>query len=456
MDVEKIFSLNDEEFLKAIYRELLGREADADGLAHFLSILREKRNSKRFVVRVIKNSQEYRTRRAKSALPRRVIQNKNLNEEELRAGKTILASKPLSFNLDLIGRCNMNPPCSMCTYRRDTAGPRFHPGLTADDLRAFGEPIQLAWDVINCSIGEPLILKDLIPILELLAAWEKPIGLNSNGLALTPELTEKLVPFFEILTIVFSVDAATPETYAKIRGDHFLKVIENIAHYCRRRREVIPEGAASKTGLVMLPMRANRHEVSALIRLAAWLGVDVFELRSLNEIEGDWKVTRDDFVFDYREQMLSNEELQEVFLEAEKTASECGLILDCQYQVSENKTHETFLPEDKWPGKIKCTQPWHFILPYQNGDTVGCCYMGKSLGNWRVEGLEALWNGERMKRLRGEMAEGKLPEECRNYISCPVVRANIRPSPGQKKWGRSYFFKPKSFLSSLRSNQRKK
>jgi MoaA/NifB/PqqE/SkfB family radical SAM enzyme len=440
MDFEKIFSLNDEEFLKAIYRELLGREADAAGLAHFLNVLREKRNGRKYVVRVIKNSEEYRLRRANSDLPRRVIQNKNFNEEEVRAGKTILASKALSFNLDLIGRCNMNPPCSMCTYRREAADPRYHPGLTADDLRAFGEPIQLAWDVINCSIGEPLILKDLVPILELLAAWQKPIGLNSNGLALTPALTEKLVPFFEILTIVFSVDAATPETYAKIRGDHFLQVIENIAYYCRRRREVIPEGAASKTGLVMLPMRANRHEVSALIRLAAWLGVDVFELRSLNEIEGDWTVKRGDFVFNYREQMLSNEELQEVFFEAERTASECGLLLDCQYQVSEIKTHETFLPENKQQGRIKCTQPWHFILPYQNGDTVGCCYMGRSLGNWRVEGLEALWNGERMQRLRREMAEGRLPEECRDYVSCPVVQANLhlpslpKKTKGWRRW----------------------
>lgn len=440
MDVEKIFSLNDEEFLKAIYRELLGREADTAGLAHFLSVLREKRNGRKYVVRVIKNSEEYRLRRAKSDLPRRVIQNKNLNEEEVQAEKTILASKPLSFNLDLIGRCNMNPPCSMCTYRREAADPRYHPGLTADDLRAFGEPIQLARDVINCSIGEPLILKDLVPILELLAAWEKPIGLNSNGLALTPALTEKLVPFFEILTIVFSVDAATPETYATIRGDHFLKVIENIAYYCRRRREVIPEGAASKTGLVMLPMRANRHEVSALIRLAAWLGVDVFELRSLNEIEGDWTVKRGDFVFNYREQMLSNEELQEISNEAERTAAECELILDCQYQVSANKTHETFLPEDRRPGKIKCIQPWHFILPYQNGETAGCCYMGKSLGNWRVEGLEALWNSERMQNLRREMAAGRLPEECRNYVSCPVVQANLhqrsRPNKvkGWRRW----------------------
>jgi MoaA/NifB/PqqE/SkfB family radical SAM enzyme len=250
---------------------------------------------------------------------------------------------------------------------------------------------------------------------------------------LAPQLADRLAPYFEILTITFSVDAATPETYAKIRGPHFLKVIENIAYYSEKRRKLFPEGTASKTGMVMLPMKVNRHEVRGFVRLAAWLGLDVVELRRLNDYSGEWKVDKGGFLFDYREQMLSQEELEEVREEAEETAAECGIILDCQYQVSGERTYESFLPEDKQEGKIKCIQPWHFILPYQNGDTAGCCYMGRSLGNWREHGLESLWNGERMQQIRKEMAEGRLPQECRQYVSCPVVRANLNPSWGRKK-----------------------
>jgi MoaA/NifB/PqqE/SkfB family radical SAM enzyme len=433
MDSEKTFALPDEEFIKAIYRELLGREADPDGMGYYLKILRQKRYPRKFVVRSIKDSWEYRLGQAKSDVPKLVAENKKLNEQEVAAGKTVLQSTPIAFNLDLIGVCNMKPPCGMCLNWVDDTGPRYHPGLTADDFRAFGDPLRLAWDVINCSIGEPLILKDLLPVLDLLSSWEKPFGINSNGLALTPQLTGKLRPFFEILTITFSVDAATPETYAKIRGPHFLKVIENIAYYCERRRQVFPEGAASKTGMVMLPMKLNRHEVSGFIRLAAWLGLDVVELRQLNEYGGEWKVDKGGFLFDYQEQVLPPRELEEVREEAEETAAECGIILDCQYQVSGERTYEAFLPEDKQEGKIKCIQPWHFILPYQNGDTAGCCYMGKSLGNWREGGLESLWNGDRMQQIRKEMAEGKLPRECRQYISCPVVRANLDPRPGRDK-----------------------
>lgn len=425
MDIEEVFALPDEEFIRQIYRELLGRDADPDGIGYYLRILRQKRYPRRFVVRSIKDSWEYRLGRAKSEVPGLVARNKRLNEEEAEAGKTVLKSTPVTFNLDLIGVCNMKPPCGMCLNWTGDVGPRHHPGITVDDLRAFGDPLRLAWEVINCSIGEPLILKDLLPVIELLALWEKPFGINSNGLALTPDLTDRLAPFFEILTITFSVDAATPETYAKIRGPHFLKVIENIAYYSEKRRRVCPEGTASKTGMVMLPMRVNRHEVSGFIKLAAWLGMDVVELRQLHEYAREWKVDKGGFLFDYQEQVLSRRELEEVREEAEKAAAACGIILDCQYQVSEQRTYEAFLPEDKQAGKVKCFQPWHFILPFQNGDTAGCCYMGKSLGNWRTSGLEALWNGPLMQEIRGEMAAGKLPRECRQYISCPVVRANL-------------------------------
>jgi|GEM_PF-1678163 len=429
MNRQKVFALPDEEFVRAMYRELLGREADPEGLESYLRALRQKRFPRKFVIRSIKDSREYRLRHAKSEVPKLAAENKKLNDEEVVLGKTILQSKPVTFNLDLIGLCNMKPPCSMCLNWVGDFGPRHHPGLTVEDLRAFGEPLRLAWDVINCSIGEPLILKDLLPVIELLASWEKPFGINSNGLALTPELTDRLTPYFEILTITFSVDAATPETYAKIRGPHFLKVIENIATYSEKRRAAYPEGLGSKVGMVMLPMKINRHEVRAFVRLAAWLGMDVVELRQLNEWSGEWKVKKGGFLFDYQEQKLSPQELEDVRQEAEEAAAECGVVLDCQYQVSEERTYEAFLPEDKQTAGIKCIQPWRFILPYQNGDTAGCCYMGKSLGNWRTAGLEGLWNGERMQKLRKEMAEGKLPQECRDYPSCPIVRAHLHPSP---------------------------
>jgi MoaA/NifB/PqqE/SkfB family radical SAM enzyme len=422
-------------FLETAYRDLLGREIDKEGLDHYLHLLRDKNYSFRQIVRNIKNSEEYRILHARGETPALVIENLKLNHREILEGKSVLQSTPPTFNIDLIGLCNMNPPCAMCLNWSGDVGPRHHKGLTLKDLEHFGDFARLAYNVVNCSIGEPLILKDLIPILQLFSRWEKELGINSNGIALTPTMTDKLVPFFDILTITFSLDAATAESYARIRGNHFQRVIDNIAYYCQKRREVSPEGLPSKTGLVMIPMKQNRNEVVDFVRLAAKLGVDVVELRSLNQVEVNVRVSRGDFVFDYRQQMLSDQELEEVRREAEETAAQCGIFMDCQYQVSEEHTYAAFLPPEYRGLNLKCVQPWRFLLPYKNGDTTGCCYMGETLGNWRQTDLKDLWNSPRMQEIRKEMASGQLPKECRRYTSCPVVRAEITNITGPDKPG---------------------
>src|SRR4030042_5249708 len=110
MDVPKIFALPDEEFIKAMYCGLPGREADPDGIRYYLHILRQKRYPRKFVVRSIKDSWEYRLGHARSDVPKLVAENKKLNDREAAAGLTVLKSTPITFNLDLIGVCHMKPP----------------------------------------------------------------------------------------------------------------------------------------------------------------------------------------------------------------------------------------------------------------------------------------------------------------------------------------------------------
>jgi MoaA/NifB/PqqE/SkfB family radical SAM enzyme len=418
----KYSHLSDDDFIKALFRDLLHREADQEGMHHYLRQLREGKQSRSRVINHLLSCTEYRALSGDS-VSKKVSENITLNDREIRNGETILSSKPYYFNLDLIGVCNINPPCVMCLDWNGTKGPRHHSGISRKDIEGFGEFIFLAHEIINCSIGEPLLTKDLIPILELLKTWNKPLGINSNGVALSPKLTEQLSPYFEILTIFFSVDGATRDTYGKIRGDRFDQVIENISYYCKKRKELFPGGLASRVGMVMMPMRENRHEVIDFIRLAAKLGVDEVELRSLNEISHDVIVERNNFVFNYREQMLSSEKLESIYREARTIAEEVGILLNCQYEASEEETFDFFLPHRYRDMKVKCTQPWRFFLPYQNGETIGCCYMNRSLGNWREKGLEQLWNSKRMQKIRQQMATGELPDECRLYPSCPIVKS---------------------------------
>jgi MoaA/NifB/PqqE/SkfB family radical SAM enzyme len=412
-------------YVAEIYEKLLGHRPDEDGLAHYTGMLERGEITRPELVRHLKSSTEYWLRRFPGDIPRRSLENTALNDRETREKKTVLRSRPYIFNIDLIGTCNMTPPCRMCLNWRNGVGPRHHKGLKLADIKRFGEHLQLAHEVINCGIGEPLLNRDLIPILQLFHDWGKLFGFNSNGLALSPALTERLVPYFEILTILFSIDAATAETYAKIRGRFFDRVVKNIAYYSARRREVAPDGLASKTGIVFMPMRSNRHETADFIRMGARLGVDVVELRALNWIKENWVVRRGGFTFNYHQEVLTPAELEEIRQEAMEVAAAEGVRLDCQYQVSPESTFFFFIPPQYRDLGIRCILPWRFILPYQNGNTAPCCFITDDLGDWRKTGLEKLWNGPFMQKLRGQMATGKLPDLCRRFPSCPVVQATL-------------------------------
>lgn len=417
---------DNDEFIAATYRDILGREADSGGCDHYRRELSSGRITRAGMVRFMKNSPEGWLRLFPGEIPRRTIANDRLNDEELRAGKSELRSRPTIFNIDLIGTCNMSPPCSMCINWKGEVGPRHHRGMTCADIERFGEHLQTAHSIINCGIGEPLLNRELIAIIRLFHSWGKPFGFNSNGLALGPALVDRLAPYFEILTIFFSLDAATAATYAKVRGRHFDQVVANIARYCAKRREVAPAGLASRTGIVFMPMRCNRQETDEFIRLGARLGVDGVELRALNQIDREWVVQRGDFTFDYNREILSADELEEVRQQAVETARSEGIALDCQYQASPESTFAFFKPPEYNGLPIRCVLPWRYILPYQNGDTQPCCFISESIGDWRGNGLQKLWNGPIMRELRSQMASGGLPERCLRSPSCPVVQAYFR------------------------------
>jgi MoaA/NifB/PqqE/SkfB family radical SAM enzyme len=430
-DRDKNVKAGNDEFIATAYLTLFGREADADGSAHYRQELESGRMTRIEMVRHMKNSHEGWLRLFPGEIPRLTVENDSLNDEEIRVGKSELRSRPTIFNIDLIGTCNMSPPCSMCINWNGDVGPRHHNGLTVADIERFGAHLQTAHEVINCGIGEPLLNRDLVPIIQLFHSWGKPFGFNSNGLALGPALVDRLAPYFEVLTIVFSLDAATAATYVKVRGRHFDQVVANIARYCARRREAAPEGLASRTGIVFMPMRCNRHETADFIRLGARLGVDVVELRALNQINKEWVAQRGDFTFDYNREILTPDELEEIRQQAVETARDEGIALECQYQASPESTFGFFNPAEYRDLPIRCVLPWRYILPYQNGDTQPCCFISESIGDWRQNGLEKLWNGPIMRKLRSQMADGGLPELCRRFPSCPVVQAYFREKQRQ-------------------------
>jgi len=112
--------------------------------------------------------------------------NGRLSYEEMKAGKTVLRSYPLSLGIDLFGRCNISPPCVYCLWDRMKEMEGGHADDVVDDrtLRSYGPFFRSTRLLVNCSFGEPLLHPRLAEILELAAKTKKTVELSTNGQAL--------------------------------------------------------------------------------------------------------------------------------------------------------------------------------------------------------------------------------------------------------------------------------
>jgi radical SAM protein with 4Fe4S-binding SPASM domain len=113
--------------------------------------------------------------------------------------------------------------------------------------------------------------------------------INTNGVALTPELSQKLIDA-GLDYIIFSVDAFTKETYEKIRiGADFTKVMANINEFIKLRT-----GKKPIIRMQMVKMDINKHEIEDFIKFWSPM-VDTVSMQDYTwRGEGESKLTSTD------------------------------------------------------------------------------------------------------------------------------------------------------------------
>lgn len=166
-----------------------------------------------------------------------------------------LTRLPLA-TLYLTERCNSR--CVSCDYwrhgRRDIAFDTVHgllPGLA-----------ELGTHTVLVSGGEPLLHPQWAAIAGLLRGQGLKLWLLTAGLALAKHAAQ-VAALFEQVTV--SLDGATPESYARIRG------LDAFDAVCAGVRAAVREGL--HVGLRVTVQRGNAGELGALVRLAHELGV---------------------------------------------------------------------------------------------------------------------------------------------------------------------------------------
>ena len=224
------------------------------------------------------------------------LRNAVLNAREGLEGRAEVASTPTNLGIDMYGVCNVKPPCVYCDWD-------FAKALEKDDVEApfnldtlgdYGPFFENAASLVNCSIGEPFMMKDFDALLDAFEDGNKQVAITTNGQILTDRNIGRLLG--RRIELYVSLDAATAATYAKLRNDTFDRILANL------RRLIAAKGGRGglpRIHLVFMPMRVNMHELDRFVDLCADLDADRFVLRPLNEIgdELDWTRAGHRFVY---------------------------------------------------------------------------------------------------------------------------------------------------------------
>jgi len=262
-------------------------------------------------------------------------QNARLNYQEMMAGKTVLSSFPLNLGIDLYARCNIKPPCVYClwTSMKKLEGKYVHVKVDEKTLLGYGPFFTSARTLVNCSFGEPLLHPRLKEILDLCARYRKFIEISTNGQAFTSEIIDALVgkPIF----LYISLDAATRETYAKIRNDNWDAIIPRLVELNKKRKKFhyLP-----KIYMVFMPMKVNRGDLEEYFKLCQRIEADAVVLRPLLYLhEPKIEAYRGGYHFVYKDELLPEEEIKEIIIQARKLSKKYKIPLANQFEFGQRK-----------------------------------------------------------------------------------------------------------------------
>jgi sulfatase maturation enzyme AslB (radical SAM superfamily) len=378
--------------------------------------------------------------------------NAVLNAREMLEGKVVLDSTPSTLGIDLHGACNVKPPCVYCEWdtSKDQEGDDVDAPFTVETLRDYGPFFDHASYLVNCSIGEPFLMRELDEILDVFGSRGKTLEMSTNGQILTDRNIEKLLG--RDVHLYVSLDAATPETYARLRNRTFERILDNLRRLVKAKGG---RGHLPKVFLVFMPMRANVHELEAFVELSAELGVDHLVLRPLNDTPGNGMVwDRNEYRFDYEKELLPFHELVRISGRARELCRRWGVELHDQldfggslegaFQEDFDAGRQEIAPEgpsnrpvseispeapaeippeekpslgfEKWP---VCTEPWKRLYILRRGIRP-CCYGGAPLA--RMDGFAQVWNAPILQEIRAKLLRGTFHSYCLKSPACPIVR----------------------------------
>jgi len=314
---------------------------------------------------------------------------------------------PRTLYLETTNRCDSE--CQTCLRTFNTLEPP--KDLTLAEVQRLVDQFPVLERVVLHGIGEPLLNKQIFEIVAYLKTRGATVLFNSDAISLTQKRAAQLIDS-GLDEYRVSMDAATPETYARIRGvDQFARVIRNVGYLV----SLLQQQGCSRPRVSMwfTTLKTNLDELPAFIRLAAQLGVPEVNAQRLVFYGQGLAV---------QEQSLHRrlEEREQGLLgEAEAVAQQYGITFKASGATTPIQSLNGAAPDQRpWAG---CQRPWTLSYVTANGNVLPCCispwttksYRNLVLGNAFTTEFAHVWNGERYQQFRQDFESEVAPDPCR-------------------------------------------
>lgn len=287
-----------------------------------------------------------------------------------KAANGILPEYPLFLDVEPEYRCNL--ACITCPHQLGRKNPSFiadrmsvetYKSICAES-KAYNLP-----SITVSNNNEGLIERHLFEYLNAAGdAGVMDIFLGTNAHFLNAEMSRKLLDS-PLTRLLVSIDAATSETYRRMRNsDKFEQVIKNIHRFLELREKIGVSMPLLRVSMVVT--RVNEHEQDAFKEM--WQ--DYADIISMQTYLSPWGEP------------------------------------DCE---------DDLYPSARPALSSKfCSSLWQRMSIRANGDVIACCHLSNKLkvGNIHEKSIHEIWHGKAMVKLREKHVDGR-------YADIPVCRS---------------------------------
>jgi len=330
----------------------------------------------------------------------------------------VVESGPKVIFIEVTNRCNLLcETCPRTYFQREPLK-----SLSLSEFISIAEQFPQMQRALLHGIGEPLLNRDLPEIIRYLKGRNVEVIINSNGTLLTPEWQKKLIES-GLDQYRCSIDGATDETYARIRGVALLPKLKKGLEGLVRTKELLGT-STPQISIWCVATRENLQELPGLLHLAADLGVpEVYMQRMVyfaREPEKQYGMARDEAA------VFGKDEIEE-----DRIIEECTQLsytLGINFLASGARDPINSLaaarPADFAPWQA-CMRPWTTAYVTSNGNCLPCCispfatddYKSLILGNLFERPFSEIWNETRYQQFRMDLLSDHPHKAC---ASCGV------------------------------------